>query len=52
MPTRKLVLNRETIRKLNEAPDGRNLLATGSVNDSCNMTLCTTEGSCYPDQMR
>lgn len=42
---RKLVLSRETVRRLG-ATD-RTEIATGSVNDSCNQTLCTTESGCF-----
>lgn len=41
--SRKLVLNRETVRRLGAAernPGG------GSANDSCWQTLCTTESGC------
>jgi hypothetical protein len=42
---RKLVLSRETLRSL--GADGRTDIRTGSVDDSCNETLCTTESGCY-----
>ena len=41
---RKLVLSRETLRRL--GAEGRAERATGSVDDSCNRTLCTTESGC------
>ena len=43
--TRRLVLSRETVRRL--GADDRTELGTGSVHDSCNETLCTTESGCY-----
>ncbi len=43
--TRKLVLSRETVRRL--AVQERAERPTGSVNDSCNQTLCTTESGCF-----
>lgn len=42
---RKLVLSRETLCSL--GAEGRIDNPTGSVNDSCNETLCTTESGCY-----
>jgi hypothetical protein len=42
---RKLVLSRETVRRL--GAEERTDRPTGSVNDSCNQTLCTTESGCY-----
>ncbi|HLL47117.1 MAG TPA: hypothetical protein VK399_10410 [Longimicrobiaceae bacterium] len=46
MPTtRKLVLSRETVRRL--GAEDRAERPTGSVNDSCNQTLCTTESGCF-----
>ncbi|HEX7242317.1 MAG TPA: hypothetical protein VF263_18665 [Longimicrobiaceae bacterium] len=45
MPTsKKLVLNRETLRRLGAAAGSER--ATGSVDDSCWRTLCTTESGC------
>lgn len=42
---RKLVLSRETLRSL--GAEARTDIRTGSVDDSCNQTLCTTESGCY-----
>jgi len=39
------VLNRETVRRL--CAQERTEIRTGSVNDSCNQTLCTTESGCF-----
>ncbi|MEW5927556.1 MAG: hypothetical protein AB1941_08725 [Gemmatimonadota bacterium] len=42
---RKLVLSRETLCSL--GIEARTEIRTGSVDDSCNQTLCTTESGCY-----
>lgn len=47
--TRKLVLNRETVRRLGAA--GRAEARAGSVDDSCWETLCTTESGCNPTEL-